>query len=92
MEKFKFTPEQGFRDGTAFPNPTRGESEVRDQLQRPLDQIKNYINQMLELIPNKDMILDIVSKSFILTSYNDETGELTIGSEIEIDELWEAEY
>ena len=60
MEKFKFTPEQGFRDGTAYPNPTKGDTEVREQLQRPLDQLKNYVNDMLEIIPTDEDLQQMV--------------------------------
>ena len=46
MEKFNFTPENGFEDGTHYPNPT-SESEIRKQLQRPLNQIKDFINNLI---------------------------------------------
>ncbi len=45
MDKFKFTPENGFRDSSSYPNPSNA-TETREQLQRPLDQIKEYINKM----------------------------------------------
>lgn len=60
MEKFKFTPESGFRDGTAYPNPTRGEVEVREQFQRPLDQLRDYVNQLLGIIPTDEELQQMV--------------------------------
>ena len=47
MEKFKFTPEVGFLDGTEYPNPA-SENETREQLQRPLNQLKDYLNSYVD--------------------------------------------
>lgn len=46
MEKFKFAPEGGFRDKTAFPDPAT-EEITRDQFQQIPDQIKNYLNNVV---------------------------------------------
>lgn len=43
MNKFKFVPQDGFRDASAFPNPT-SEAETRSQMQSIPDQLKDYIN------------------------------------------------
>lgn len=48
MNTFKFTPEQGFRDASAFPNPA-SETETRNQFQIPLDQLRDYINTVTNL-------------------------------------------
>lgn len=96
MEKFKFTPEQGFRDGTAFPNPT-SETDIRNQLQTPLDQLKDYVNQLLGIIPTDEQLQQIVNNHELIqkiektvkeleensnsvADFNEETGELTINS------------
>ncbi len=59
MEKFKFTPESGFRDGTAYPNPT-SETQTREQFQRPLDQLRDYVNQLLGIIPTDEELQQMV--------------------------------
>lgn len=46
MEEFKFAPEGGFRDKTAFPDPAT-EEITRDQFQQIPDQIKNYLNNTI---------------------------------------------
>ena len=56
MNKFKFTPESGFKDSGAYPNPVNGQ-EAREQLQRPLNQIKEYINQMSTMLGNEVVML-----------------------------------
>ncbi len=49
ISNFAFDPTTGFNDTTAFPNPTSG-AEARQQLQTPLNQLRDYINE--DLIPN----------------------------------------
>ena len=53
MENFKFTPENGFRDGTTYPNPT-SEANTRDMFQRPLDQLRDYINFLVNTLTSKN--------------------------------------
>ena len=91
MEKFEFTPVQGFLDGTHYPNPTSMQ-QTREQFQRPLNQIRDFINQMLKIIPDKKVIIETVTESLILSTFNEETGELIVGNNTTIDSLWEAEY
>ena len=62
MEKFKFTPENGFLDGTAYPNP-HSEEETREQFQRPLNQIRDYINQLLGIIPTEEQLQQIINNN-----------------------------
>ena len=100
MEKFKFTPESGFRDGTAYPNPT-SEANTREMFQRPLDQLRDYINQLLGIIPtdeqlqqmvtNHDLILELEKavkqleeNSNSYAEYDEETGNLQINSAMDI--------
>lgn len=45
MNKFQYTPPEGFRDGTSYPNPANG-TEARNQLQTPLDQIRDFVNSI----------------------------------------------
>lgn len=45
---FSFNPPTGFNDATVYTNPTSG-AEARQQLQTPLNQLRDYINN--ELIP-----------------------------------------
>ena len=49
INDFEFTPSNGFNDTVAFPNPTSG-AEARSQLQTPLNQLRDYINE--DLVPN----------------------------------------
>ena len=49
ITNFTFNPANGFNDTVAFPNPTSG-AEARSQLQTPLNQVRDYLNN--ELIPN----------------------------------------
>ena len=56
MDKFKFTPENGFRDSSSYPNPSNA-TETREQLQRPLDQIKEYINKMVATVDGEAVML-----------------------------------
>lgn len=100
MEKFKFTPESGFRDGTAYPNPT-SEANTREMFQRPLDQLRDYVNQLLGIIPtdeqlqqmvtNHDLILELEKavkeleeNSNSYAEYDEETGNLQINSAMDI--------
>lgn len=43
MDNFAFTPTEGFRNGTSFPDPST-ETEAREQLQRLHDQTRDFIN------------------------------------------------
>ncbi len=45
MEKFKFNPENGFRDVDAFPDPLN-ENETREQMQRLHDQLADFVNKI----------------------------------------------
>lgn len=47
MNKFKFTPENGFQDAVSFPDPA-SESETREQLQRIPNQIRDFINSLVD--------------------------------------------
>ena len=58
MDKFSFTPADGFKDGSAYPNPTN-ETETREQLQRPLDQLKAFINNMIDTLAGEDGFKEI---------------------------------
>lgn len=58
MNKFDFNPSNGLKDGTAYPNPS-SESETREQLQRPLDQIKNFINSFLTVLSSSKGVEEI---------------------------------
>lgn len=60
IEKFKFNPPLGFNDSNAYPNPVDEES-VREQLQRPHNQTRDYINRLTTLLEEK-------GASFIVTS------------------------
>lgn len=51
MKKFSFTPENGFQDGTSFPDPA-SESETREQMQRIPNQIRDFINSLIDDIEN----------------------------------------
>lgn len=46
MDKLKFTPEDGFVDATAFPDPG-SETETREQIMRLHKQTQDYINDVL---------------------------------------------
>ena len=58
MDKFNFTPTDGFKDGSAYPNPTN-ETETREQLQRPLDQLKTFINSMIDTLAGENGFKEI---------------------------------
>lgn len=45
MEKFKFNPENGFKDVDAFPDPLN-ENETREQMQRLHDQLADFVNKI----------------------------------------------
>lgn len=53
IEKYKFDPPDGFKDGLGFPNPT-SETQVREQLQRLHDQSRDKINEIIETYNNSD--------------------------------------
>ena len=44
FERFEFVPPAGFADGAAYPTEPDSEEAVREQLQRPLNQIRDYLN------------------------------------------------
>lgn len=58
MEKFNFNPPDGFRDGSAYPNPTN-ETDTREQMQRPLDQLKDFINEAFDLYQVKGFRINV---------------------------------
>lgn len=49
ITNFAFTPATGFNDTTVYTNPQSG-TQARQQLQTPLNQIRDYINN--DLVPN----------------------------------------
>jgi hypothetical protein len=63
--KFNFSPNNGFKDSSAYPNP-QNETESREQLQRPLDQLKDFINQ--EIVP---YVKEITSNDIKITETED---------------------
>lgn len=63
--KFNFSPNNGFKDSSAYPNP-QNETESREQLQRPLDQLKDFINN--ELVP---YVKEITSNDIKITETED---------------------
>lgn len=44
---FSFTPTQGLRDSTAYPTNPGSEAAARDQIQKGMDQLRDYINSNL---------------------------------------------
>lgn len=44
---FQFTPTQGLRDSTAYPTNPGSEAAARDQIQKGMDQQKDFINNTL---------------------------------------------
>ena len=73
MEDFKYTPAEGFRNTTSFPNPANG-METRNQFMIPLDQVRDYINSVttkygddvvkLRIGPNKEVQFSIDGNSW----------------------------
>ena len=53
MEKFNFTPENGFKSSSAYYDP-QTESQVREQLFRPHEQTRDFINSMVDHINGND--------------------------------------
>ncbi len=49
MKKFSFTPEDGLRNSMDFPDP-HSEDDTREQFQRPHDQTKQFINNMIDIL------------------------------------------
>ena len=47
IERFAFTPEEGFLSGTAYPAEPDSEEAAREQLMRPHAQVREYINGTL---------------------------------------------
>lgn len=60
IEKFKFNPPLGFTDSNAYPDPV-DEENVREMMQRPHNQTRDYINRLTTLLETK-------GASFIVTS------------------------
>lgn len=75
--KFNFSPNNGFKDSSAYPNP-QNETESREQLQRPLDQLKDFINQ--EIVP---YVKEITSNDIKITETED--GKLLLEIEVSPD-------
>lgn len=48
MNKFQFNPPNGLLDASAYPTNPSTEAEARGQIQAPLNQIKNYLNLMID--------------------------------------------
>lgn len=44
ISPFGFTPAQGLRDSTAYPTNPGSEAAARDQVQKGMDQLKDYLN------------------------------------------------
>lgn len=72
--RFNFSPNNGFKDSSAYPNP-QNETESREQLQRPLDQLKDFINS--ELVP---YVKEITSNDIKITETED--GKLLLEIEV----------
>ena len=81
MEKFEFNPVKGFEDGSAYPNPSN-EAEVREQLMRPLLQLKEHLNTFIETLNSADglneigtdkgTLLDLLGDYVLQTKLNEE--------------------
>jgi len=69
MEQFAFTPANGFKDSTSFPNPTT-ESATREQFQRIPDQIKDYINSVVTKQGSEVVILKVTDGGLLQYSTN----------------------
>lgn len=74
MKEFNYTPANGFRDTTAYPNPAN-EIDTRNQFQTPLDQVRDYINSIatkygddvvkFRIGPNKELQFSIDGSNWI---------------------------
>lgn len=53
MEKFNFSPTEGYENSTDFPNP-QSESETREQIQRLHSQTRDFINGLISTFNGKD--------------------------------------
>ena len=53
MEKFNFTPRDGYENSSDFPNP-QSESETREQIQRLHTQTRDFINGLVDILSGKD--------------------------------------
>ena len=55
MNKFQFNPPNGLLDMNAYPTNPSTEAEARGQVQKPLNQLRDYINLFLdEFVFNKN--------------------------------------
>ena len=55
MQKFQYSPPDGFRDGTYYPNPVNG-TEAREQFMSLLDQLRDFI-QLITVMQNDQVVM-----------------------------------
>ena len=48
IDKFQFDPIEGLQNATAYPDDPGNEEAFREQLQRPLNQVKEYVNSLVD--------------------------------------------
>lgn len=60
MDKFKFNPENIFKDTKVFSNPKSGE-EARSMLSLPLEQLRDFVNQVVENIFSKQEVNQMIA-------------------------------
>lgn len=48
IDKFQFDPVEGLQNASAYPDDPGNEDAFREQLQRPLNQIKEYVNSLVD--------------------------------------------
>ena len=60
MEKFKFNPENIFKDTKVFSNPKSGE-ESRSMLSIPLEQLRDFVNHVVENIFSKQEVNQMIA-------------------------------
>lgn len=58
MEEFKYTPQDIFKNTTAYPNPANA-TQTREQFSRPLEQIRDYLNRIITKQGNDVVILRV---------------------------------
>lgn len=80
INKFEFTPNNGFVDSSAFPNP-QGEDVTREQLQRLHDQTRDFINNLIDLMNNYDLDHKVSSLSVKYLRVKDGIVEWSIDNE-----------
>ena len=87
MEKFKFNPENGFRDVDAFPDPLN-ENEIREQMQRLHDQLADFVNKIAPGYNGEVVMIRFDSDLRLEYSYNGEDWLPTLSSgHIVIDQI-----